>query len=80
MKTLKLVLKGLLLYITTLMVVLFISGIDSIYEAGYLIPATLVCAILCCISYYCISKDEFEILTMNKWLNRITNGSNDNSW
>ena len=35
MRTFKLIIKGMLLYMTTLVIMIFIMGIDSIYDQGY---------------------------------------------
>lgn len=68
MKRFKLILKGVLLWITAFAVMLFISGVDSIYDNGYFIHSITVCAVLCYTCYKLISKEEFKILTLSKWL------------
>lgn len=68
MKRLKLILKGVLLWITAFAVMIFISGVDSIYDNGYFIHSVIVSAILCYTCYKLISEEEFEILTLSKWL------------
>lgn len=68
MKKIKMVLKGMLLYVTTLVVMLFTSGVDSIYNAGYFIPSILVCVILCCLCNKFISRKELEVLSGYRWL------------
>lgn len=55
MKTFKLIIKGVLLYVTTLVTMLFICGVDSIMEQGYFIHWTLTVAILIYACYKCIS-------------------------
>lgn len=70
----KLYLKGLLLWITILFVILFIAGIDSIADQGYLVLFFMTIDIALC--YTCckvISKDELERLLSNKWLDKIFN-------
>ena len=67
----KLILKGVLLYVTAFAVILFIMGVDSIYNNGWFIQFIIVCIALCYISYKFISKEEFEILTLNKWFNKL---------
>lgn len=74
------ILKGMLLYITALAVVLFISGVDSIYDAGYFIHGILVCAVLCYLCYKYITAGELEVLTLNKWVDKITGGKSDDLW
>lgn len=71
MKRFKLILKGVLLYVTTFAIMLFILGIDSIYDNGYFIPSIIVCVILYYTCYKLISEEEFEILTIPKWFNKI---------
>ena len=71
MKTFKLICKGVLLYVTTFAVMLWICGIDSIVGQGYFIPWTLVMAILVYACYKCISYRELNILSLNKWLTKI---------
>ena len=68
MKRLKLILKGMLLWITAFAVILFISGVDSICDNGYFIHSIIVCAVLCYTCYKLLSEEEFEILTLSKWL------------
>lgn len=67
----KLILKGVLLYITTFAVILFIGGVDSIYDNGLFIQSIIVCAVLCYACYKFISEEELEILTFNKWFNKL---------
>lgn len=72
MKRFKLILKGVLLWITAFAVMLFISGVDSIYDNGYFIHSIIVCVVLCYTCYKLISEEEFEILSLYKWFNKIT--------
>ena len=74
MKRFKLILKGVLLWITTFAVMLFVSGVDSIYDNGYFIHSIIVCAVLCYICYKLISEEEFEILTFYKWFDNMLKG------
>ena len=71
MKTFKLICKGVLLYVTTLVAMLWLCGIDSIVELGYFIPWTSVMALLIYVCYRTISKEELDILTFNKYLNKV---------
>lgn len=71
MKTLKLIFKGVLLWVTALAILIFIVGVESIYEHGYYVHAILICAALCYTCYKLISKEEFDILTLSKWLNEL---------
>lgn len=68
MEKLKLILKGVLLWVTAFVVIFFISGVDSIYDSGYFVHSIVVCAALCYASYRLISEEELEVLTFLKWL------------
>ena len=72
MNKLKLILKGIMLWITAFVTVLFIAGVDSIYDNGYFIHSIIVCAVLCYTCYKLISEEELEVLTLSKWFNKIT--------
>lgn len=71
MKTFKLIVKGVLLYVTTLVTLLYMMGIDSIYDNGYFIHGLVLVLILVGVCYKTISKEELEILTFNKYLNHL---------
>ena len=61
MKTkIKIILKGLLYYITIFASIYFIAAIDYLYSINMFFPALTICASLCGISYLIISKDEFK--------------------
>ena len=66
MKRLKIILKGVLLWITAFAIILFMSGVDSIYDNGYFIHSITVCVVLCYACYKLISKEELEVLTLSK--------------
>ena len=70
MKTIKLIIKGVLLYVTFLLSFFFLAGVDSIYDNGYFIRFIIVIIALCYICYKTISKEELKILTMDKLLNK----------
>lgn len=59
----KFILKGVLLYITAITVTIFIMGVESIYDNGYIIPSVIICAVLCYTCHKLISEKEFKILT-----------------
>lgn len=67
----KLIIKGVLLHVTTLATILFICGIESIVESGYLIPYIIVMAILIFSCYRCISYRELHKLTFSRWFNKL---------
>lgn len=77
MNTVKKILKGLLLWATTLTVILFMSGVDSITDQGYLVPWLVVCAILCYLCYKFISEEELITLSGAKWLDKKLGSSDD---
>ena len=69
MKRFKLVLKGILLWVTLFTNIIFVSGVDSIYDAGYFIPAIIICVILCYACNRLISEKEYKkIIPFSKWL------------
>ena len=71
MKKFKLIIKGVLLYVTTLVTLLYMMGIDSIYDNGYFIHGLILVLILIGVCYKTINKGELEILTLNKYLNHL---------
>ena len=71
MKTFKFILKGVLLYVTTFVAMLWLCGIDSIVEQGYFISWTSIMVLLIYVCYKTISKEDLDILTFNKYLNKI---------
>lgn len=77
MNTVKKILKGVLLWVTTFAVMLFILGVDSIVDQGYLVPWLVVCAVLCYLCYRYISGDELNTLSGAKWLEKKLGSSDD---
>lgn len=69
MRTFKLIIKGVLLYVTTLVTLLYMTGIDSIYNNGYFIHGLILVLILVGVCYKTINKEELEVLTLCKYLN-----------
>ena len=67
----KLILKGMLLWVTTFAVILFLLGVDSLYDNGYFIHSIVICAVLCYTCYELISEEELEKITLYKWLNKL---------
>ena len=66
MKTFKYILKGVLFYTTFLLVLLFLSVIDSIVETGNLLISLLFIITLIAINIKVISKEDFKAITFNK--------------
>lgn len=71
MKRIKLILKGMLLYVTAFAVMLFILGVDSIYDNGYFIQSLIAIAVMCYVCYKLISEEELEKITLYKWFNKL---------
>lgn len=71
MKTFKLIIKGALLYTTTLAILLYIGGIESIYDNGYFLHGFVLIVLLIGICCKTINKEELEILTFNKYLDNL---------
>ncbi len=71
MKTFKLFLKGLLLYVTLFIVLLWLSGIDSIVEQGYFIPWTLTIIVLITACCKIISYRELIKLSLVKQMEKL---------
>lgn len=72
MKTLKLILKGVLLYVTTLAVMIFVGGIDSLIETPMkMLLWVLVTVILIAICRRTISIRELYKLSGYTYFNRL---------
>ena len=73
MKTIKLILKGILLYTTITLTTIYICSVDSIYDNGYFLPATGIVALLIYICYKTITEEEADILSGNKFFGGSSN-------
>ena len=71
MKTFKLIIKGVLLYVTILVTLLYMMGIDSIYDTGYFFHGLVLVSILIGVCYKTINKEELEILTLNRYFSLL---------
>lgn len=76
MKTFKLIIKGVLLYVTTLLTLLYMMGIDSIYDNGYFFHGLILVLILIGVCYKTINKEELEILTLSRYFNHLNDKFN----
>lgn len=76
MKAFKLIIKSVLLYVTTLVTLLYMIGIDSIYDNGYFIHGLIFVLILIGVCYKSINKEELEILTLNRYFNHLNDKFN----
>ena len=61
-----------MLWITAFVTILFVLGVDGIYDSGYFFQTLIavVVMIFCC--YRLISEKEFEVLSLYRWFNKIT--------
>lgn len=66
MKIAKLIIKGILFYVTIAIIVFFICSIDSIYNNDYLLVALMIIAILISACYIFITKEEIDIILFTK--------------
>ena len=73
MNKFKLILKGIMLWITAFVTMFFISGVDSIYNNGYFFQTLIVIVMMIFCCYKLISEEEFEILILSKWFNNRLN-------
>lgn len=69
MKKIEMIFKGILLYMTILVTMIFMMGVDSIYDQGYFFYGTILIAALVFVCYKTINKEELEVLTLCKYLN-----------
>lgn len=76
MKKFKLIIKGVLLYITTLVTLLYMMGIDSIYNNGYFFHGLVLVLMLIGVCYKTVNKKELEILTLSRYFNHLDDKSN----
>lgn len=67
MKAFKLIIKGVLLYVTILVTLLYMMSIDSIYDNGYFIHGLVIILVLVGVCYKTINKEELEILTLSRY-------------
>lgn len=61
-----------MLWITAFVTILFVSGVDSIYDNGYFFQTLIAVAVMIFCCYKLISEEEFEILSLYRWFNKIT--------
>ena len=71
MNKFKFTIKGILLWTTVLMTILFIAGVDSIYDNGYFFQTLIAVAVMIFCCYKLISEKEFEVLSLYRWFNKI---------
>ena len=71
MKKIEMIFKGMLLYMTTLVTIIFMMGVDSIYDQGYFFYGIMLVAALVFVCYKTINKEELEILTLSRYFNHL---------
>lgn len=71
MKKIEMIFKGVLLYTTILVTMIFMMGVDSIYDQGYFFYGTILIAALVFVCYKTINKEKLEILTLSKYFNHL---------
>lgn len=78
MNKFKLIIKGILLWTTAFVTILFVAGVDSIYDKGmdtFLGMIVLIgILIFCCIA--AISEKNLDIITFNKYLKKYLGEDN----
>ena len=71
MNKFKFIIKGILLWTTGFMTILFVAGVDSIYDNGYFFQTLIAVAVMIFCCYKLISKKEFEVLSLYRSYNKI---------
>lgn len=71
MKKIEMIFKGILLYMTILVTMIFMMGVDGIYDQGYFFYGIMLVAALVFVCYKTINKEELEILTLSKYFNHL---------
>ena len=66
----KLIIKGILLYVTFLLSFFFLAGVDSIYDNGLFFIFCAVELILVLLCRIFISKRDLYKITLSKYLNK----------
>lgn len=70
MRTIKLIIKGVLFYITFLFSIFFFLGVDSIMDNGLFFIFCAIELILVLLCRIFISKRDLYKITLNKYLNK----------
>lgn len=76
-RKIKLILKGMLFYVTSIVAFIYVAGIDSIYDNGYFLVATVVVASLIYICYKNITEEEFNIFCGEKLFEKYMEDEDD---
>lgn len=65
------------MWVTAIVTMLFLCGIDSIVDNGYTLIWLTITGILLYISYKTINEEEFNIISGNNWMTKIFGEDND---
>ena len=60
MNKIKLIIKGMMVWVTILSTLLFITGIDSIYDNGYFFQTLTAVMTMCYACFKFVSKEEYK--------------------
>lgn len=71
MNKFKFIIKGILLWTTAFVTILFVAGVDSIYDNGYFFQTLIAVIVMMFWCYKLISEKEFEVLSLYKWFNKV---------
>lgn len=71
MNKFKLIIKGILLWTTAFVTILFVAGVDSIYDNGYFFQTLMAVIVMMFWCYKLISEKEFEVLSLYRWFNKV---------
>ena len=70
-----LALKAILFYVTMIGTMLYVAGIDDLFDKGFIFPATIIVATLVYLCLYTIRRDELDTILLNKFFDKLM-GSN----
>lgn len=60
MNKIKPIIKGIMVWVTMLSTLLFITGIDSIYDNGYFFQTLIAVMTMCYACFKFVSKEEYK--------------------
>lgn len=69
--SIKLMLKMVLVFITILLFALFVTGVDSLLEEGYLIYGVIILLVFTIACFKLVSKEDLDSLTGGKYSNEV---------
>lgn len=65
------IIKGVLFYITALLLMIFVTGIDSIYDKDILLPYIFTLAILIVICRKTLNRKDIRKFSLYEFFNKI---------